>query len=114
MATPPSEYLLKLHQAAIEQAITDLAREKISDGTGVNERVSYRSKLSALTSIGVSITSEAMWQRVSRKVRQLENEKVIDGAKTSDLPSVICPSFSSTNVSDLYSPSPVSCHNHNE
>ena len=114
MATPPSEYLLKLHQAAIEQAVTDLAREKISDGTGVNERVSYRSKLSALTSIGVSITSEAMWQRVSRKVRQLENEKVIDGAKTSDLPSVICPSFSSTNVSDLSSPSPVSCHNHNE
>ena len=71
MEPPPSDYLVKVRKTAVGQAITDLVREKLSGDKGRHERDSYGSKLSALASIGVSISRSTMYKRVSKKVKQI-------------------------------------------
>ena len=102
MEPPPSDYLAKVIKTAVGQAVTDLAREKLSGDKRRHEHGSYGSKLSSLASIGVSISIPTMYKRVSRKLKQLEAEKI------SEPPSVIVPAASSNDISSLSPSSPSS------
>ena len=84
-----SDYLFKVRKTAVGQAVTDPAIENISSDKGRHERESYCSKISALASIGVSILRSTMYKIVSRKVKQLETEKI------SEPPYAIVPAASS-------------------
>ena len=102
MEPPPSDYLAKVRKIDEGQAVTNLARENLSGNKGRHECDSYGSKLSDITAIGVSVLISTMYKRISRKVKQIEVEKI------SELSSAIVPAASSNGLSSLSPSSPSS------
>ena len=71
MVSPPSDscdYITKLHKTLVNQAVDDLAREKLNGNEGRHKGNSYASELYALLSFGVVlVTRGTMYQNIQQK-----------------------------------------------
>ncbi len=69
------DYIKKLHNGAINQAINDLVLAKRRDG--MIQKNGYLSVLDALHKIGVNITRDALYKRVEREIKNQKPVEVV-------------------------------------
>ena len=66
-------YVKKLHEAALQPVVNDLVHEKEEGWKSRTARDSYTAKLQCLELMGIKIMRDALYKRVERQSKRLQN-----------------------------------------